>query len=242
MVRTIWFFIVLTASTVWYASKVVVAGLLGVKYRPGGVYDTSAQRWARNALWASGVGYTLHGLERVPFGKPVVFAANHQSWFDIFLVLAALPGSIRFVAKKELRSVPILGRAMREAGHIYIDRQNRQAAFGAYEEAAADIRAGLSAVIFPEGTRSRTGELLPFKKGPFVLAIAAGVPIVPAYCAGTFTLMPKGSARLVPHPIALLFGPPIPTAGLGYDDRERLMNETRRIIEQLRVDATKVVG
>jgi 1-acyl-sn-glycerol-3-phosphate acyltransferase len=241
MLRTLWFFAVLFASTVWYGTKTVVAGLLGVPQKPGGVYDRAARQWARNALRASGVQFSMRGLEHVPPG-PVVFASNHQSWFDIFLVLAALPGSVRFVAKKELRSVPLLGAAMRAAGHIYIDRQNRQAAFEAYEEAAVAIRNGLSAVVFPEGTRSRSGELLPFKKGPFVLAIAAGVPIVPAYCAGTFTLMPKGSRRLAPHPIALVFGPPIPTGGLSYDDRERLMEETRRAIERLRVDARKGAG
>ena len=104
------------------------------------------------------------------------------------------------------------------------------------------MRAGISAVVFPEGTRSRTGELLPFKKGPFVLAIAARVPLVPAYSAGTFTLMPKGSRRIRPHPIALLFGAPIDTAGMDYDDRERLMEETRRAIEALRVDALRVLG
>ena len=237
MIRTAWFFLVLTISTFVNASWVILAALFRVRYRPDGVYDAAARNWGRRALWASGVDFQVHGIDRVPRGRPVIFAANHQSWFDIFLVLAALPGRVRFVAKKELLRVPFLGSAMREAQHIFIDRQNRQAAFSAYEKAAQAIREGLSAVVFPEGTRSRTGDLLPFKKGPFVLAIAAGVPIVPAYCDGTFTLMPKGSARLRPHPIALRFGSPIDTEGLTYDDRERLMAETRRAVEQLRVDA-----
>jgi 1-acyl-sn-glycerol-3-phosphate acyltransferase len=188
------------------------------------------------------VEYRVVGLEHLPTGRPVVIASNHQSWFDIFLLAAVLPISVRFVAKKELSRVPLLGRAMRQAGHIYIDRQDRRAAFEAYEEASRVIRSGLSAVVFPEGTRSRTGELLPFKKGPFVLAIAAQVPIVPAYCAGTFTLLPKGSFRLRPHPVALLFGRPIDTAGMEYDDRERLMQLTREAIERLRVDAEKLLG
>ena len=242
MLRTVWFFLVLIASTVWFGTGVVIAGLLGVERRPGGVYDRAAKRWARNALWAAGVPYRVVGLEAVAVDRPFVIASNHQSWFDIFLLAAALPSSLRFVAKKELARVPLLGRAMRHAGHIFIDRQNRQAAFGAYEEAAAAIREGISAVVFPEGTRSRTGELLPFKKGPFVLAIAAGVPLVPAYCAGTFTLLPKGSWRIRPHPVALLFGRPISTEGLRYEDRERLMEETRRAIEQLRVDALRLLG
>ena len=131
---------------------------------------------------------------------------------------------------------------MHSAGHIYIDRHNRQAAFEAYDEAAACIRKGMSALLFPEGTRSRTGELLPFKKGPFVLALAAQVPIVPVYCAGTFTLLPKGSLRIDPHPVAIMFGEPILTEGKGYEDREELMAATRRAIEQLRVDSEDVLG
>jgi 1-acyl-sn-glycerol-3-phosphate acyltransferase len=234
MLRTLWFFVVLVASTVWYGSSVVIAGILGVERKPGGVYDRAAKRWARNALWAAGVPHQVLGLEGVPIHQPLVFACNHQSWFDIFQLAAVLPGSLRFVAKKELERIPLLGLAMRRSGHVFIDRQHRQAAFGTYDEAAEGIRAGISAVVFPEGTRSRTGELLPFKKGPFVLVVAARVPLVPVYSAGTFTLMPKGSIRLHPHPIALLFGKPIDTSGMTYEDRERLSVETRRVIEALR--------
>ncbi len=240
--RTVWFFLVLTATLLWHGTCVLVAGLLGVERRPGGTYDRAARSWARSALWAAGIEYRVIGLEHLPRDRPVVIASNHQSWFDIFLLAAVLPISVRFVAKKELKRVPLLGRAMRQAGHIYIDRQDRRAAFEAYEAASRVIRSGLSAVVFPEGTRSRTGELLPFKKGPFVLAIAAQVPIVPAYCAATFTLLPKGSFRLRPHPVALLFGPPIETTGMGYEDRERLMQLTRDAIERLRVDAAKLLG
>ena len=148
-----------------------------------------------------------------------------------------LPIHMRFVSKKELAKVPILGKAMKAAGHIFIDRENRQKAFGAYDEVSRAIHNGLSAVVFPEGTRSRTGELQPFKKGPFVLAIAAQVPIIPTYCAGTFTLLPKGTVRLRPHPVAAYFGEPISTVGMTYDDRERLMKLTRDAVEKLRDEA-----
>lgn len=242
MFRTLWFFFVLVTTLLWHGGKVLIAGLLGVDHRPGGLYDQATRRWSRAALWAAGVGYRVVGLEHVPTDRPIVVASNHQSWFDIFLIAAVLPISVRFMAKKELRKVPLLGRAMRQAGHIYIDRQDRRAAFDAYEEAARVIRSGMSAVVFPEGTRSRTGELQPFKKGPFVLAIAAQAPIVPAYSAGTFTLMPKGSWRLRPHSIVLCFGPPIATEGMQYEDRERLMQVTREAIERLRVDAARVLG
>jgi len=130
--------------------------------------------------------------------------------------------------------VPVLGQAMRASGTVIIDRQNRQRAFSAYEEAAVAIRGGLSAVVFAEGTRSRSGELQPFKKGPFVLAIAAQVEVVPVYCSGTFGIMPKGSIFIRPRPVTLFYGDPIPTSGMDYEDRDRLLAEARRVIVEMR--------
>ncbi len=242
MLRTVWFLTNLVVYTAWYATKAVVAGVLRVPNRPGGVYDECARRWSVRMLKVAGVEVRTSGFERVPQDRPVVYVSNHQSWFDIWSLASIVPGQTRFVAKKELARIPVLGRAMQSAGHIYIDRQNRQAAFSAYEDAAAYIKKGMSAVLFPEGTRSRTGELLPFKKGPFVLALAAQVPIIPVYCAGTFTLLPKGSIRIDPHPVAIMFGELIPTEGLDYEDRTELMAITRQAIEQLRVDSKEVLG
>ncbi|HEY2824944.1 MAG TPA: lysophospholipid acyltransferase family protein, partial [Gemmatimonadales bacterium] len=153
-----------------------------------------------------------------------------------------LPTQVRFVAKRELKRIPVLGRAMQAAGHIFINRQNRQQAFGAYDEAAKVIQSGTSAIVFPEGTRSRTGDIQPFKKGPFVLAIAAQVPIIPVYCGGTFTLKAKGRWTITPHPVVAMFGDPIPTTGLTYEDRDALSDRTRAAIERLRVDASRVLG
>ncbi len=227
----------LLGLTVWHGSKVILAALVGVRYRPDGVYDQAARRWARGLLKTSGVRVRTVGFENVPTGRPAVYVSNHQSFFDIVALAATLPGTYRFVAKRELAKVPLFGQALRAAGHIYIDRQRRQAAFGAYEKAAEVIKAGTSAVVFVEGTRSRTGNLLPFKKGPFVLAIAAQVPLVPVYCAHTFDILPKGSIRIRPHPISLYFGEPIPTSGLDYEERQRLLSETRGVIEGFRDDA-----
>ena len=241
MSRTIWFILNLVAYTGWYATKAVGAGLLRVPNRPGGVYDECARRWAVRMLRVSGVTVSTVGFERVPTDQPVVYVSNHQSWFDIFALITTLPGQTRFVAKKELAKVPIFGKAIQAAGHIFIDRQDRQAAFSAYEQSAQYIRAGMSALLFAEGTRSRTGELQPFKKGPFVLALAAQVPIVPVYCAGTFDLLPKGTLRVDPHPIAVMFGDPVPTEGLSYDDRDDLKDKIRDIIVQLRVDSEQVL-
>jgi len=169
----------------------------------------------------------------------VVYASNHSSMFDIWALAATLPGSTRFVGKEELERIPLLGPAMRAAGHITIDRAVKKRAFEAYDKAARTIRRGFSAVVFPEGTRSRTGELLPFKNAPFALAIAAQVPLVPVYVHSTFQILPKGGFRLRPRPIRILVGEPIATAGMTPGDRERLRDRTRAAIVALRarVDA-----
>lgn len=233
LVRSLWYMINLFALTIWYGSKIIVAALLRVPNRPGGVYDQSARSWARRLLAVAGVEVRLIGAARVP-DRPVVYASNHQSWFDILALAANIPTTVRFVSKIELSRVPILGTAMRRAGHIFVDRGNRQQAFAAYEEVSGVIRDGMSAIVFPEGTRSRTGELQSLKKGPFVLAIAAQVPVVPVYCAYTFDILPKGSMLVRPHPIEVRFGEPISTEGLTYGDREQLLRRTRAAIERLR--------
>ncbi len=235
--RPIWYLVVLVVLTVYYGFKVIIAGVLRIPNRPGGLYDEVGRRWSRGLMWGAGVTVRTVGLERVPHDRPVVYVANHQSFFDILALAATVPGQMRFVAKREMAKIPILGPAMKAAGQIFIDRQNRVRAFEAYEEAALAVNAGLNAVVFAEGTRSRTGELQPFKKGPFVFAIASKVPIVPVYCAGTFDILRKGSIWVRPHPVTLYFGEPIPTAGLTYEDREALLERTRAVIMGFRIDA-----
>ena len=234
MIRTVWFYVVLVVTSVIHAGGVLVAALVGVKRRPGGVYDWGATDWARDIIAAAGTPVELEGRERIPPHQPVVYASNHSSMFDIWALAAVLPGSVRFVAKQELVKVPLIGRAMLAAGHVAIDRFNRARAFEAYERAAAVIRGGISAVVFPEGTRSRSGELLSFKNAPFGLAIAAGVPVVPVYVHNTFEILPKGGIRLRPRPIRILVGEAIPTAGLSLDDRQRLADRTRAVLLGLR--------
>ena len=236
MIRLVWVSILALGSTAVHASAVLLAALLGVERRPGGVYDWGTVDWSRQILRAAGTPVTARGLERIPPG-PVVYASNHTSMFDIWALAATLPGSTRFVAKQELGRLPLVGRAMQRAGHVMIDRTNRARAFEAYERAAATIRSGISAIVFPEGTRSPSGALLPFKNAPFALAIAAQVPIVPVYVANTFRIFPKRSWQLHPMPIRIEIGAPIPTTGLGLDQREQLQSSVRAAIEALgRVD------
>lgn len=225
--RTLWYYVVLVVSTVVHAGTAVVAGLLRLPNRRGGVYDWASVDWSRDILKAAGTPVIAEGLEHIPRDRTVMYASNHSSMFDIWALSATLPPSVRFLAKKELFRIPLLGGAMRAAGHIPIDRAARKKAFEAYDEAARTIQRGVSPAVFPEGTRSRTGELLPFKNAPFGLAIAAQVPVVPVYVHHTFDILPKGAWRLRPRPIRLMVGRPIETAGLQPEDRERLRDEVR---------------
>jgi 1-acyl-sn-glycerol-3-phosphate acyltransferase len=233
MIRVLWYYLVLVVSTIYHATGAIVAGIFRVRHRVGGVYDWAGTDWARQILRAAGTPVHAVGLERIPPGEPVIYASNHSSMFDIWALFATLPGSVRFVAKRELFRIPLLGPAMRAAGHVPIDRTVKARAFEAYDDAARIIKRGLSPVVFPEGTRSRTGELLPFKNAPFALAIAAQVPIVPVYVHHTFEILPKGAWRLRPRPIRLLVGAPIPTAGLSAEDREALRERVRAAIVAL---------
>ena len=243
MIRTLWFYLVVVVSSVIHATAVIVAALLGVKRRPGGgdVYDWGTNDWSRQVLWAAGTPVQAEGLDRIP-DRPVVYAANHSSMFDIWALAATLPGSVRMVAKQELARIPLLGRAMVTAGHLTIDRAHPARALEAYRRAGEIIRGGTSALLFPEGTRSRTGELLPFKNAPFGLAIAAQVPVVPVYVANTFEILPKGRFFLRPRPIRIVIGDPISTAGMTVDVRQELRDRVRAAILALkaRVDAAGV--
>jgi len=233
MIRVLWYYVVLLVSTTYHALGAVFAGIFRVKHRQGGVYDWAGTDWARQILRAAGTPVHAVGLEHVPPGEPVIYASNHSSMFDIWALFATLPGSVRFVAKRELFRIPLLGPAMRAAGHIPIDRAVKARAFEAYDEAARIIKRGITPVVFPEGTRSPTGDLLPFKNAPFALAIAAQVPIVPVYVHHTVEILPKGAWRLRPRPIRLFVGAPIPTAGLTPRDREALRDRVRAAIVAL---------
>jgi len=142
---------------------------------------------------------------------PQVVASNHISWFDVFALAAVIEVPYHFVAKKELLRIPLFGAAMEGAGHITIDRSNREKAIESLRAAGEKIRRSPGAVvIFPEGTRSRNGRLQPFKKGAFVLAAESGVAIVPTAVTGSFEIMAKGSWRISPRTIHIHFLAPIP--------------------------------
>ena len=229
--------------TVWHALKVTVAALAGVRDRAGGFYDRELRTWARRLLEVTGLPVEVRGLDRLP-PAACVYAANHASFVDIWVLVARLPGSVRFVAKRELYRIPIFGWALRATGQIPMDRRDREAAARSYRSAAGVVRGGRSVIVFVEGTRSRDGRLSEFKKGGFVLAIEAGVPLVPVYLRGTHAAMPRGSLWLRRRPVALVAGEPIPTAGLTYDDRGTLLARVREwfLAQERAVDGARGAG
>src|SRR6202008_4827641 len=224
--RTILLYVTALFGTTILGLTVIIAALLGVKDKPGRIFEKVPRLWSSLVLWAVGVKVRVHGLENLKPGEPHIFASNHVSWFDVPALAKILP-RYKFVAKAELFKVPIFGSGMRSVGMIEIQRDNRKAAFGAYDVAAERIRGGNSVVVFPEGTRGRAYPLRPFKKGPFVLAIAAGVPIVPIIVHGTIEIMPKGSLWVHPGTIDVHLLEPVSTTGVDYDHREALMQTVR---------------
>jgi 1-acyl-sn-glycerol-3-phosphate acyltransferase len=198
--------------------------------RDGNSVHRVGRVWARCLLALSGIRVSVVGIERIDADRPHIFMSNHQSNFDIPVLLGHLPVQFRWLAKAELFRIPIFGRAMRGAGYISIDRSDRPAAFGSLRQAAEKIRQGVSILIFPEGTRSLDGSLKPFKKGGFVMAIGAGVPIVPVAVRGTYDIMPKHALLIRPREVAMEIGEPIPTAGVGLDSKEALMDAVRTAI------------
>jgi 1-acyl-sn-glycerol-3-phosphate acyltransferase len=190
-----------------------------------------AKLQARNLARLCGVRVQLRGVERLGAG-PYVFTPNHQSHFDIAALLGYLPGSNRFAAKREMFAEPVLGAVLRTMGMIPVDRDDPQASIERLNRLALD---GCSVIIFPEGTRSPDGNLLPFKKGAFVAAILLGVPVVPVVCKGTARIMPKGQyLSIVPGAAEVVVLDPIPTTGMTYEDRDRLLDLVRdRIAAEL---------
>jgi 1-acyl-sn-glycerol-3-phosphate acyltransferase len=182
--------------------------------------------WSPVLLWAGGTRLTVTGLENVDPLRPTIYVSNHQSSIDIPALFCSIPVDFRFVAKKQLKYVPVLGWYLSMARYVFIDRANHKEAIKSLDEAAARIRSGISIVVFPEGTRSDDRRVLPFKKGPFALAVKAGVPVCPVTIEGSGNLMPKNSWDIVPGPIHVHIGAPIDPAPFG-DRREALARAVR---------------
>lgn len=215
-------FVGLTAllMTVLLAPVVIVAALFRVPQGPESIYSRCVRLWARGVNASAGVRVRVHG-KRAAAGCGAVYATNHVSWFDIFALAAEVPWC-SFIAKSELRRIPLFGFAAQVVGIVFLDRDNRKAAFESYELAAQAVKGGRSIIVCPEGTRGFDYHLRPFKKGPFVFAIASQSPVIPTIVHGTREVMPKGSFWIRGGVVDLHFLEAVPTEGLDYEARADL--------------------
>jgi 1-acyl-sn-glycerol-3-phosphate acyltransferase len=211
---------------------VLLALLIG---RPAILYGVG-HRGIQLGLFLSGIKYRVDGAEHIQRHRAAVYAVNHTSNVEppiLFDVLRELFPRLRVLYKAELRKLPVLTRAFDLAGFVPLERGNREQSLPAIEGAAQALREGNSFLIFPEGTRSRSGELLPFKKGGFILALKAQAPIVPIAIKGAREAMQKGSPIIHPVVVGVRIGPPVETAGLNLEDRDRLVAEVRARVERM---------
>jgi len=188
--------------------------------------------WQSWIFRSCGVRVIAEGLEHIERTQPYVFMSNHQSVLDIGALVLTLPVSWRFVAKRELTWVPFFGWALGLSDQIVIDRSDRTKSVRSLKRAAERVRGGLNVIVFPEGTRSPTGRMRELKSGGFHLAIEAQVPILPVTVSGSFHLIPKRSLKVHGGTIKVVYGAPIPTRGLGLEERHALKDGVREAIER----------
>jgi 1-acyl-sn-glycerol-3-phosphate acyltransferase len=174
----------------------------------------------------------VRGAEHLRAGESYVFLSTHQSWMDIPVMLGYLPAQLRIAAKREVFHIPFLGWHMRRSGQIPINRGSTAESIASLQRAARLLGGGVSAFLFPEGTRTRDGSLQPLKKGGFRLALESGLPIVPVAIVGTRAAMPRGSMVLRAGPVLMHIAPPIPTRGLGDADIPALVEQVRAAMQK----------
>jgi 1-acyl-sn-glycerol-3-phosphate acyltransferase len=223
-------FLNLVVTTIVLSTVAVCAALFD---RGGETTHKIARLWAHIYLRIAGIKVSVTGIEKVAT-PPYIFMCNHQSALDIHVLLAYLPFSFKFIAKRSLFLIPFLGWTMKAAGYISLDRENPRKALKAMDEAAKRIQDGTNILVFPEGTRSVDGNLLPFKTGVFSLAMKARVPIVPVGICGTAALQPEGyQVPVQGGAVSIHLGEPIPVAGRGVSYKTEVANEVRAAITRL---------
>lgn len=226
-VRTVIIYAWIILATLLLASLTIICGYLS---KTGNLSHLIARFWGQTILWVSGIRVFVKGQHHILPGRSYIYMANHQSNFDIPVLIAALPVQFRWLAKAELFRIPVFGRGMKGCGYISIDRSNRESAFESLNRAAATIRNGTSVLIFPEGTRSYDGRIQSFKKGGFVLTVDAGVPIIPLIIDGTRSIMPKGRKMITPCNVTLEIMAPIETTQYNRRNKDTLMDQVRLLM------------
>lgn len=227
--RTVIALFVIALATIVLGGYAIVL----VRFRPDSPQVAPVMRlWSRLLLWLSGVSWTVEGLEHLDPAAAYVVVSNHTSNLDPPFHMAALPLSIRFLAKKELFRIPVFGRAMRAVGIVETDRAAHASAHRAInQQVRRNVARGLSLMIYPEGTRSRDAEVHDFKKGAFRIAVENGLPVVPVATTGTHRAWPPGGRLIRGGRARMVINPPIPTVDLTSDDLEELRDRVRRVVE-----------
>ena len=226
--RTVfWLIPAISVYTAVLGSLSLVSSLVD---RSGNTAHRCARAWARLILLTTGVRVRVEGLERLPHDGAYVFVSNHQSIYDIPILFWTLPFQLRIIAKASLGRFPVLGWHLRYTGHLLVERERTGAATLA--QVAALMEGGRSLIVFPEGTRSRDGRVGPFKRGLFLMAIEAGLPVVPVSVAGSRHVMLKGRLMTCPGNVDVVVHEPIQTRGMSRDGARSLADRTRDIVER----------
>jgi 1-acyl-sn-glycerol-3-phosphate acyltransferase len=229
MVRAYLFLAAFIPLTFLFSVSAIISTIFDTS---GRIYARHAIIWARLGLALGMVKVSVSGAEHLPDG-PVIFMSNHQSNFDILSLLAAMPRQFYWIAKKELFDIPVFGTSMRRGGYIPLDRGDGRKALKSIDDAAVTIHQGKSVVLFPEGTRTTDGKLLPFKRGGFILARKADVPVVPVTINGSGRVNPAGQIRQYRGTIHIILHPPIsfPSELRRSEAETWMMEEVREKIE-----------
>ena len=222
-----WLYLIVLYPRLRKAQRLEAAGELDAR---DALVEPQVQRWARSLLRKAGVEVEVSGLENIP-GCPAVFVANHQSYFDIPVLLSWLDRPHPLVAKQEIRKLPLIRSWMKLLDCVFIDRENPRQSVAALGEAARNMEArGRSFIIFPEGTRSRGDRVGEFKNGGFRVALKSGAPVVPVVIDGTYRVMEANHMWIHPARVRLRVLPPIPTAGLSKEEAKLLGERVRALI------------
>ena len=228
----------IAVATVAFGLPAIVAAFIPPR---GDWFLHFARGWSRTILFFSGVRVRVLHRERLPPARGLVVVSNHESYADILVLLANLPLPVRLMAKRSIFRIPVMGWSIRAAGFVPVDRGVRSRGAATVEAALKLLKSGRSIVLFPEETRTRDGELLPFKPGAALLALRSGFPLLPVAITGTRRILPRGALATSPGRVVLSIGDPISVSGRSIRGRDELTLEARQAISALRDEAASSI-